>query len=105
MLLTNTGKQLREGALWKALKRRAARAGVRVREQEPDKRGKTPDNPSEVTPHMLRRTFATTLRRRGSSLDVVASILGHASLDTTRRHYASHSDEQRKQAMDSFQLD
>ena len=37
-----------------------------------------------LTPHMLRHTFAKTLVDKGVSIDQVATLLGHASLNTTR---------------------
>jgi integrase/recombinase XerC len=38
----------------------------------------------EVTPHHLRHTFAKSLLNNGVSLEKVAALLGHESLDTTR---------------------
>ncbi len=38
----------------------------------------------EVTPHTLRHTFARTLLVSGTSINDVADLLGHSSLDTTR---------------------
>ena len=38
----------------------------------------------EVTPHTLRHTFARTLLTSGTSINDVADLLGHSSLDTTR---------------------
>jgi site-specific recombinase XerD len=38
----------------------------------------------DVTPHHLRHTFAKTLLNNGVSLEKVAALLGHESLDTTR---------------------
>lgn len=43
-------------------------------------------NPN-VTPHTLRRTYASTLRQQGYSETTIADILGHESVDTTRKHY------------------
>lgn len=40
----------------------------------------------DFTPHVLRHTFATTLTRAGSDVVLVADLLGHARLDTTRRY-------------------
>jgi len=37
-----------------------------------------------VTPHTLRHTFARTLLASGISINDVADLLGHSSLDTTR---------------------
>jgi site-specific recombinase XerD len=38
------------------------------------------------TPHVLRHSTATALIRAGNGIEVVADVLAHASLDTTR-HY------------------
>lgn len=40
----------------------------------------------KVTPHVLRHTFATRLLRRGVDIVVVATLLGHARIDTTARY-------------------
>jgi len=37
-----------------------------------------------LTPYVLRHTYGTELRRRGVPLDVIAGLMGHESLDTTR---------------------
>lgn len=36
--------------------------------------------------HVLRHTFATTLVRGGTDLVIVAELLGHARLETTRAY-------------------
>jgi len=40
-----------------------------------------------MSPHTLRRTYATTLWRRGVADTTVARVLGHAKLDTLYKHY------------------
>ena len=40
----------------------------------------------DFTSHVLRHTFATTLTRAGSDMVLVADLLGHTRLDTTRRY-------------------
>ncbi|MBI1918735.1 MAG: tyrosine-type recombinase/integrase, partial [Planctomycetes bacterium] len=44
--------------------------------------------PRRVTPHTLRRSMATTLLNRGVREEVVSTLLGHASTETTRAAYA-----------------
>jgi integrase len=39
-----------------------------------------------VHPHRLRHTFATQAINRGMTIDVIAALLGHRSLDMTRRY-------------------
>ncbi len=48
-----------------------------------------------LTPHVLRRTFATRLLEQGADLFSVADLMGHESLTTTRR-YAVVTDKKRK---------
>ena len=39
-----------------------------------------------VTPHGLRRAFATYLAEKGASVAAIQILLGHESLDTTTRY-------------------
>ena len=39
-----------------------------------------------LSPHDMRRTFATELADRGAGLEVVSELLGHEDLETTRRY-------------------
>jgi site-specific recombinase XerD len=55
---------------------------------------------SRVHPHTLRHTFATQLLRRGVDIVVVADLLGHARLDTTRT-YTRSSEADRAHAIDT----
>ena len=40
----------------------------------------------KVTPHALRRTFATLSRRSGMDLLELQALMGHASLEMTKRY-------------------
>ena len=46
---------------------------------------------TDVTPHTIRHSFATTLLDRGVELCYISDLLGHQSLDTTRiyTHYTN----------------
>jgi len=58
----------------------------------------------DTTVHILRHTFATTLVRGGTDLVIVAELLGHARLETTRI-YTRPSAEDRTRALDLLPVD
>jgi integrase/recombinase XerC len=58
----------------------------------------------DTTIHILRHTFATTLVRGGTDLVIVAELLGHARLETTRG-YIRPSAEDRTRALDLLLVD
>ncbi|MCA1705327.1 MAG: tyrosine-type recombinase/integrase, partial [Actinobacteria bacterium] len=58
----------------------------------------------EITAHVLRHTFATTLVRGGTDLVIVAELLGHARLETTRG-YTRPTAEDRTLALDLLLVD
>lgn len=49
-------------------------------------------NVAHTTPHTLRRSCATSLVDRGVDLDLVQSLLGHQSLETTQAYLATSND-------------
>lgn len=58
-----------------------------------------PDLPKTVYPHMFRRSRGTGLYRAGVPIEVIAVLMGHANVQTTKDHYAFPSLEQKKEAM------
>jgi len=58
----------------------------------------------DTTVHILRHTFATTLVRGGTDLVIVAELLGHARLETTRV-YTRPTAEDRTRALDLLPVD
>jgi integrase/recombinase XerC len=58
----------------------------------------------DTTVHVLRHTFATTLVRGGTDLVLVAELLGHTRLETTRR-YTHPTAEDRRRALDLLLVD
>ena len=62
------GGRLSRVGCWKLLKKYALHAGL----------------PREVSPHVLRHSFATHLLERGADLRSIQTLLGHADLSTTQ---------------------
>lgn len=58
----------------------------------------------KITPHKLRSTFGTNLYRETGDIYVVADVLGHKDVNTTKKHYAAISDDIRKRAVKSVKL-
>ncbi len=51
-----------------------------------------------ISPHKLRSTFGTNLYHETGDIYLVADVLGHSDVNTTRRHYAAQSDDARRAA-------
>lgn len=49
-----------------------------------------------ISPHKLRSTFGTNLYRETGDIYLVADVLGHSDVNTTRKHYAAMSEEHRR---------
>lgn len=52
----------------------------------------------KISPHKLRSTYGTELYRNTGDIYLVADVLGHADINTTRKHYAAMSDDRRRSA-------
>ena len=59
---------------------------------------------SKISPHKLRSTYATNLYQETGDIYLVADVLGHTSVDTTRKHYADMTDARRRMAADHVHL-
>jgi site-specific recombinase XerD len=57
-----------------------------------------------ITPHKLRSTFGTNLYRQTKDIYVVATVLGHSDVNTTKKHYAAMSEDIKKHAAESIHL-
>ena len=67
VFLTQRGTPFARVTMWLRIKKRVAHAGIE----------------RNVTPHMLRHSFATHLLEHGADLRVIQELLGHAQINTT----------------------
>jgi integrase/recombinase XerD len=67
VFLTRRGTPFAAVTLWLRIKKRVQRAGIS----------------RNITPHMLRHSFATHLLEHGADLRVIQELLGHANISTT----------------------
>lgn len=58
----------------------------------------------KITPHKLRSTYGTNLYRETGDIYLVADVLGHADVNTTKKHYAALEDERRRSARNKVKL-
>lgn len=58
----------------------------------------------KITPHKLRSTYGTTLYQETGDIYLVADVLGHKDVNTTRKHYAAQADSRRRMAANVVKL-
>lgn len=57
-----------------------------------------------ISPHKLRSTYGTNLYRETKDIYIVAEVLGHKDVNTTKKHYAAISEDIRREAADKVSL-
>lgn len=57
-----------------------------------------------ITPHKLRSTYGTNLYKETGDIYVVADVLGHKDVNTTKKYYAAITDDIRKSAATKVKL-
>lgn len=57
-----------------------------------------------ITPHKLRSTYGTNLYKETGDIYLVADVLGHSDVNTTKKHYAALEDERRRSARNKVRL-
>ena len=80
------------------------RLGVRSIEILVKKYAGTVTNIKKITPHKLRSTYGTNLYQESRDIYLVADVLGHKDVNTTRRHYADMVDENKRKARNIVKL-
>lgn len=85
-----------EDALFLSLQNR--RIAVRSVEKLVKKYASRVTTLKKITPHKLRSTYGTSLYQETGDIYLVADVLGHKDVNTTRKHYAAQSDERRRRA-------
>lgn len=93
LIVANTGH---EEALFLSLQNR--RITVRAVENLVKKYASGVTTLKKITPHKLRSTFGTNLYNETGDIYLVADVLGHKDVNTTRKHYAAQSDANRRHA-------
>lgn len=58
----------------------------------------------KITPHKLRSTYGTSLYRETGDIYLVADVLGHKDVNTTKKHYAAIEDNRRRSAANVVKL-
>ncbi len=58
----------------------------------------------KITPHKLRSTFGTSLYQETGDIYLVADVLGHSDVGTTKKHYAAIEDQNRRRAASAIKL-
>lgn len=91
-----------ENALFLSMQDR--RISVRAVENMVKKYSSTVTSLKKITPHKLRSTYGTSLYRETGDIYLVADVLGHKDVNTTKKHYAALEDERRRYAADKVKL-
>ena len=91
-----------EHALFYSTQRK--RLGVQAVENMVKKYAKEITTTKKITPHKLRSTYGTTLYQETGDIYLVADVLGHKDVNTTKKHYAAIDDARRRKAASAVKL-
>lgn len=80
------------------------RMSVRSMEYLVKKYAKVATPLKKITPHKLRSTYGTNLYRETKDIYIVAEVLGHKDVNTTKKHYAAITDDVRKSVAGKVKL-
>ena len=91
-----------ENALFYSTQRK--RMGVQAVENMVKKYAREVTTTKKITPHKLRSTYGTALYRETGDIYLVADVLGHKDVNTTKKHYAAMDDARRRRAASAVHL-
>ena len=91
-----------ERALFYSTQRK--RMGVQAVENMVKKYSRMVTTSKKITPHKLRSTYGTALYRETGDIYLVADVLGHKDVNTTKKHYAAMDDQRRRSAARAVRL-
>ena len=91
-----------EHALFYSTQRK--RMGIQAVENMVRKYTSAVTSTKKITPHKLRSTYGTSLYRETGDIYLVADVLGHKDVNTTRKHYAAIDDDRRRRAAKAVTL-
>ena len=91
-----------ENALFYSTQRK--RMGVQAVENMVKKYARQITTQKKITPHKLRSTYGTSLYRETGDIYLVADVLGHKDVNTTKKHYAAMDDDRRRRAASAVRL-
>ncbi len=91
-----------ENALFYSTQRK--RMGVQAVENMVKKYAREITSTKKITPHKLRSTYGTSLYRETGDIYLVADVLGHKDVNTTRKHYAAMDEDRRRKAASAVRL-
>ena len=91
-----------ENALFLSLQNK--RLSVRSVEKLVKKYAQTVTTLKKITPHKLRSTYGTSLYQETGDIYLVADVLGHKDVNTTKKHYAAQNEERRRRAANIVKL-
>ncbi len=80
------------------------RLSVRSVEKLVKKYSQTVTTLKKITPHKLRSTYGTNLYQETGDIYLVADVLGHKDVNTTKKHYADILDETKRRARNAVKL-
>ena len=91
-----------EHALFYSTQRK--RIGIQAVENLVKKYSRQITTTKKITPHKLRSTYGTALYQETGDIYLVADVLGHKDVNTTKKHYAALDDARRRQAATAVKL-